>query len=106
MQNPGEDRSVSVDFLHDVVVTPYSTNTDFTFLHELSHQLGAPDHYCYGKLASLVCVNLNCDECYHGMAEPRSCMMSEVINIDEYSDTTLYCSDCLDDIREHLSDHH
>lgn len=105
MQNPGEDRSVSVSFLHDIVVTPYSSNTEFTFLHELSHQLGAPDHYCLDP-GSGNCGNDYCDECINGMSEPRTCIMSRVINLDDYSDSVLYCADCLEDIRNHLNDHH
>lgn len=49
----------------------------FTLMHELSHQLGAPDHYCYGpSTTSEGCANPNCDTCYMGRDAERPCMMT------------------------------
>lgn len=118
--NPSSD---SMDSRCSVVITPkhittgndYANRSDsevrreslFTFMHELSHQLGAPDHYCYGiDAGATVCINTDCDVCYNGMDRPRSCMMSYRCDIEAVSEATLYCSSCLFAINEHLSNHH
>lgn len=76
-------------------------------MHELSHQLGARDHYCYGvATAKSGCANKNCDVCYLGRSTIRSCMMSYRLNIETEDEATLYCSSCLADINNHLTNHH
>lgn len=118
--NPSSD---SISQRCSVIITPrYTTHendfsnksdTDirreslFTFMHELSHQLGTSDHYCYGvDTGETVCINTNCDVCYKGKDKARTCIMSHRCNIETTNEATLYCSDCLITINEHLSDHH
>lgn len=79
----------------------------FTLMHELSHQLGAPDHYCYGiPDGSTVCSNTSCDICYMGRETTRSCMMTYRYDIEATDEDVLYCSSCLQTIATHLTDHH
>lgn len=118
--NPASNSSSS---RYSVIVTPKHTTTGstytnesdaevrkksiFTLMHELSHQLGAPDHYCYGVSAgSSVCVNTNCDICYMGETVARTCMMSYRYDIEARDEDVLYCSSCLQDIAAHLTNHH
>ena len=77
-----------------------------TLLHELSHQLGAPDHYCYdlGSLDS--CDNKSCDMCVYGYDEPRDCAMSEPHDLSTLPDEDVYCADCKAIILAHIEDHH
>lgn len=121
---PGNPASDS-DFYarYSVVITPKHTTTGnnytnksdseirkesiYTLMHELSHQLDAPDHYCYGRDPNTgVCINLDCDTCRGGMTVARNCMMTYRYDIEEKSESTLYCSSCLADINNHLSGHH
>ena len=75
-------------------------------MHELAHQLGAPDHYCYNKIdgGSGKCDNPDCDECVYGRTE-RACLMSGTrsssLSLDE-----LYCNECENVIKNHLLNHH
>ena len=79
----------------------------FTLMHELSHQLGAPDHYCYGpSTTSEGCANPNCDTCYMGRDAERPCMMTYRYDIEATDEDVLYCSSCLQIIAAHLTDHH
>lgn len=120
---PGNPSSDSRSDVCSVIITPKHTTTGnnftnksdsevrkesiFTLMHELSHQLGAPDHYCYGiNPGESVCGNRNCDICYMGKTKARNCMMSYRYNIETESERTLYCSSCLSDISNHLSGHH
>lgn len=76
-------------------------------MHELSHQLGAPDHYCYGpSTTSEGCANPNCDTCYMGRDAERPCMMTYRYDIEATDEDVLYCSSCLQTIATHLTDHH
>lgn len=121
---PGNPASDSDYFArYSVVITPKHTTTGnnytnksdseirkesiYTLMHELSHQLDAPDHYCYGRDPNTgVCINPDCDTCQGGMTVARSCMMTYRYDIEEKSESTLYCSSCLADINNHLSGHH
>ncbi len=116
------DRSNSNSYRHSVVITPWLTSTYidtntfeedvyrenvFTLIHELSHQIGAPDHYCYGiKNGDSVCSNNYCDECRNGYSEPRSCLMSYRYDISTLTDEEMYCNDCITAINAHLANHH
>lgn len=123
----GNARSNSSSYGHSVIITPAITSTydattgtyveasystkvienSFTLMHELSHQLGAPDHYCYGvEPGHSCCSNTHCDECVYGFTNPRTCMMSYRVNVSTYDEATLYCPDCLATIGAHLADHH
>lgn len=120
---PGNPSSNSNSDRYSVVITPKQTTDPnsytnksaaeireasiFSLMHELSHQLGAPDHYCDGPDPNEnVCSNLNCDVCYGGYLSPRNCMMTYRCNIEETNESTLYCPSCLTTIDNHLSGHH
>ena len=89
----------------------------YTLLHETSHQLGAPDHYCYDEDSSN-CDNPNndCYRCDHGLSFPPDCIMSSrTYDIEERllagNADTLYCDQCKSSthskgILTHLEDHH
>ena len=113
--------SDSLDSNHTVIMTPKHTTDSnynnksttlvnkesrFTLLHELSHQLGAPDHYCYGVNALTgKCRNENCCTC-NGQAVPTICMMNARCDVEARDLLNLYCGDCIDDIMTHIKNHH
>ena len=120
---PGNPSSNSA--AHSVIITPRHTTTGdgftnksdfevrkesiYTLMHETSHQLGLPDHYCYGKDSNdpeRKCINEYCDECVFGRGEARQCLMSYRYDVENTSEATLYCSSCLASINAHLTDHH
>lgn len=118
---PGNPPSSSYsDF--SVIITPNQTTNSnyvnksdaevrmeslYTLMHELSHQLGAPDHYCYGvSEGDSVCINSNCDICYMGKTVARECMMSYRRDIENWNECLLYCTSCLSVIDNHLTEHH
>lgn len=77
----------------------------FDLLHELSHQLGAPDHYCYGdQEASGHCSNTNCRTC-NGLPQ-LTCVMTSRKNIESINTSSLYCSACRSTIQNHVNGHH
>ena len=72
----------------------------YTLLHELSHQLGAPDHYCYDE-SSENCNNPSndCWRCDRGLTEEPVCLMSKRMDDLEqrlYSGNLedVYCEQC------------
>lgn len=89
----------------------------YTLLHELSHALGAPDHYCYDETSNN-CNNPteDCWRCDNGLVAPPTCLMTSRtsslelrLNNDQLS--TLYCSQCMSSTHEkgiftHLYNHH
>ena len=89
-------------------------------LHEISHQLGAADHYCYdGRTPSGDCANPknDCYFCDHGWTNEPYCFMSNYYNnglftlFNNGTWSTLYCSQCMSSthrygILAHLEDHH
>lgn len=110
-------RSNSNSTRYSIVITPWLTSTlstagdterenVFDLTHEQSHQLGAPDHYCYGVGSSGVCSNEHCDECRNGYSKPRECLMSKRYDVSTLTDQNMYCSDCKYDISSHLDSHH
>ena len=124
---PGNPPSESNKDRYSVVLTPLSKVNGETFvnigdadlrvaflfdlMHELSHQLGAPDHYCYKDYNpnnNYRCSNTACDICVYGH-EPdyeRDCMMAKFRNIEIFEESNLYCPSCLVAINNHLTDHH
>jgi len=75
----------------------------FEFIHELSHQLGAYDHYCYNDKVQTPCTNQWCE--YHvGNLEPCETIMGE---IDDYNllatfpVNAWYCPVSLQEINNH-----
>ena len=106
-------RSASYDTTHKIIISSWLTRTfippneyeeriaeenTFDLIHELSHQIGAPDHYCYGKGSTGKCINSDCDTCFNNM-ELRDCIMSS-------REDDMYCEDCINSINQHLADHH
>ena len=119
------DRTNSMEINHSIVMTTYGiadwnaledaygppidtskiyeslTNTLF---HELSHQLGAPDHYCYKDWnENSKCSNDYCDSCVYGYDKIRKCIMGYDTLI---THQVVYCDDCLSMISDHIEDHH
>ena len=76
----------------------------YTLLHETSHQLGAPDHYCRSSNGQ-PCSNAYCWECHPELAAD-SCVMYCRYNLDNLDENTMYCPQCIETIRAHLCDHH
>ena len=116
MLNYENDRSNSVNASHSVVMTTYGigdwsdedakyAKRTKTLFHELSHQLGVPDHYCYDDAEEEggKCSNPNCDTCVKAYDDTRKCIMGQGTNI---TDNTVYCTECLNAIGNHLADHH
>lgn len=118
---PGNPASNSNSTNHTVIITPMaicdsSGNTltvaatvtwqsRYSLLHEASHQLGAPDHYCYNP--SGTCTNTNCWRCYKGLSSAPVCVMTSRKNIENITPASnLYCSGCKTTINSHLSSHH
>ena len=121
------DRSNSSFEEHSVVITPYTLEEKeafeivmgkeythieymeldyrFALMHELSHQLGAQDHYCYENGGDGACSNDYCDECKNGQEDPRACLMSYVYDISDLTDENMYCDDCLTIIQEYLNEY-
>ena len=113
--------SNSVSANHTVIMTPKHTTDSnyvnksaatvnresrYTLLHETSHQLGAPDHYCYGIDTSTgKCGNPNCCSC-NGEPVPAKCMMNVRCDVEGTALLSLYCSDCINDIMNHIKNHH
>lgn len=118
-------RPASYDTMHKIIITPWSTRNFippneyeeqiaeenmFSLIHELSHQIGAPDHYCAEDWNEddevKKCTNDHCDECVNEMDAPRPCIMSYIYYISTLTDEEMYCSDCIRDINGHLDTHH
>lgn len=79
-------------------------NSIYEIVHETSHQLSSPDHYCYKKDGSSgLCENKNCEICYGSGILP-DCIMGKIIYPTDTYD--LYCEDCSTKIKNHLNDHH
>ena len=89
----------------------------YTLLHESSHQLGAPDHYCY-DMSSSNCNNPtnDCWRCDNNLpAEPYCLMTGRMNNLEQRLNNgtvdQVYCSQCMSSthskgILKHLNDHH
>ena len=78
----------------------------FDSMHELSHELGAPDHYCR-DMDSNNCGNSHCYRCVYGLQDEPDCIMSSFRNDlipRPYED--IYCEDCISIIINHLNLHH
>ena len=82
----------------------------FTLLHETSHQIGAPDHYCYGRNGNNNCSNSNCTICTLNIEPPICLMTQRMPDIETRARDTIYCSKCSWEgnlnISKHLSNHH
>lgn len=79
----------------------------YSLSHEVSHQLGNPDHYCYGRNGINPCSNSNCDICVYGYANVRSCLMgNRDTGLLSQPDDYLLCTECQARIINHLEGHH
>ena len=92
----------------------------YILLHELSHQLGAPDHYCYGDIEEDgTCSNAfqDCWNCDNNLDAQPTCLMNSeyLLDLEERLNNgtinTIYCSQCVSAIHSkgiltHLDDHH
>jgi len=82
----------------------------YTLLHETSHLLNAPDHYCRNDNGSEKCSNLNCYKCYGNGVRPDCLMTYRMEDIETRDRKTIYCKECTGTgfygIPTHLADHH
>ena len=99
---PTDDESNSEITTHSIIIVPSTHDMRYVFMHELSHQFGTVDHYCKNPNGG-DCSNIHCDTCYGGREEERVCLMSSDPYIINSNDSVLYCSDCLEDIRNHFN---
>lgn len=119
------EASNSVSSTHSVIITPklvvnnYNYNnlpasvirrlSIVTLMHELSHQLGATDHYCYGKPdENSSCTNEHCYVC-NGQPDEKNCLMgsdASTYDIETKNIAEIYCESCLNAINSHLTSHH
>ncbi len=113
----GNATSASYTARNVVVMTPATyenenTETEinveirFDLLHEVSHQIGAGDHYCDLEQGRTVCDNVQCYACVLHLENEPDCIMSNRENIENSDIDDLYCSDCIELIEAHLSNHH
>ncbi len=80
----------------------------YTLLHELSHHLGAPDHYCYGDITEDGgCSNPSndCYTCDYGLTEYPSCIMyTEIYDLESKLANgkldEIYCPQCRSDTNQ------
>jgi hypothetical protein len=79
----------------------------FSLLHEISHQLGAVDHYCQKPAGALSCGDENCFDCNDDLVEKKKCLMYKRFDItQEENNEEIYCEHCIERITSHLNDHH
>ena len=83
-----------------------------TLVHEISHDIGAIDHYheiLEDEQGNKYCRGgANCYRCNEETGRPMWCIMDQGTITDPANVDTdnLYCSACLEEIFEHLSSHH
>ncbi len=77
---------------------PMTEAYTFELHHEMSHRLGAFDHYCEGE----GCENPYCDICVYGRSSVRECVMSQYASLNSYQGNSIYCADCLSRIRLYM----
>ena len=98
------DSSDSDSISKTIVILPMNFSNDYQFIHELSHQIGAKDHYCIIKEG--VCVNEYCVD--HGIYDSVSatCIMIDKNQLESATDQAFFCNACKSLINAHLSGHH
>lgn len=88
----------------------------FTLLHEISHQLGTVDHYCYDD-SYFGCSSDNCWKCDLKLESEPICLMSSnpildlKVRLENDNLVGIYCHYCMNNasskgIPQHLNDHH
>ena len=126
-QYPGNEKTVSVLWIGSKLSTNrsfawydnginmqelYTSNNYYNIMspaltHELAHQFGAPDHY-HEILEDGTCRGEEkCSTCGQN-SRPSSCMMNYpwISNIDTREENTLFCLECVEDMKIHIIDHH
>ena len=121
LQNNPTSVSVSTN---QVVMTPHHTTRSndsfnnksaeevekqsiYTLFHELSHQLGTDDHYCYAGEGQAACTSPTCDKCALGLMYIRSCLMGRRnTNLLYQPNSNILCNDCKNIIVQHINNHH
>lgn len=112
-----------INLLNDTETLPNHNNkterqvfTKRILMHELNHQIGAPDHYhetidgtdtgiCKNSLenGSGFCSSTICNSTFHTTNRPESCIMNDIWEvICDINSDNIICEGCQDDIREHL----
>lgn len=81
-----------------------------TYVHEIAHAIGAPDHYhedITDENGIITCRNRTlCYECSGASGRSEWCIMDEgEVDPENYNVDALFCTDCLNDILEHLADY-
>ena len=93
------------DYCENKPQSEIESESIFSLLHEISHQLGALDHRCPDP-DSEGCPNIACYQHKPNIAEEK-CVMYQRFDITaENSYEDIYCEFCIDIIEEHLLDHH
>lgn len=117
------ERAFTEYTIGNIYMTNIFYGDDFSsaiFLHEISHNLGTPDHYCYYEADNDPnndnenCNNPfeDCYKCDHQLSEKPICLMSTTQGWNlrnELSDEEifeLYCNKCRMDIRNYLEMHY
>lgn len=74
----------------------------YEIVHETGHLLGLVDGYCKEDKGDNHCSNENCYKC-NGEIVPNCIMVRYII-----SDTTtdVFCNECKETVKSHLSEHH
>lgn len=90
-------------------VSIYYKNACITLLHELAHEIGAPDHYHEMYLGSdglYHCRGGNyCLRCNPSTGRPADCLMGDnpPSDLGAISYDDIFCSDCINDIINYLN---
>ena len=107
---PGQKNFFRGDGLIHLLYMDWAEDYDYkrTYLHELSHSIGAQDHYCYGDEES--CTTGQCYRHVLKLSAKPTCVMScDPDNIETMGIDNVYCSYCdgpNGTIRTHLANHH
>ena len=105
---------------HSVVMTPHHTTTGspnyilipeekvkmhniYSFMHEMSHQFDAKDHYCLDLESEEVCGNTLCDRCYIVDYQSPCIMSNRTYDLYSFIYEDMYCNKCIDDINTYLN---
>ena len=87
--------------------TQYINTQTPVYVHEISHQLCAPDHYHEFYEGTSVCKNKNyCSVCGINPRSSQCIMFNSSTDIMSSDYTSIYCTDCSNDICNHISNHH
>lgn len=79
-----------------------------TLLHETAHLIGAPDHYHETDSKTGECKNKEyCSQCGDD-PRPYACTMeaSDFYTTSAFNGTDYFCSECVEDMRAHVREHH